>query len=292
MAQYSVSVLGAGRVGSTLAVALARRGYALRQVISRQRKVAEGVVAMAGAGRACDDYRQIQDVDVLFLTVSDGAIESTAQELASHLHPPKVVCHCSGALSSTVLHALKEKGCWTASAHPLQSFAQVDTALKSLPGTRWALEGHPQAVDMLSVVVRDLKGVPLTIATERKTEYHAAAVMACNYFVSLVSLSTQLLERAGVPREEGLRALLPLIQGTVDNMATVGIPQALTGPISRGDVSTVDRHLQAIGSDPLVDGVYRLLATEAVHLASAQANPPAKEKADTLLQLLTQAQKR
>eukprot|EP00124_Ichthyophonus_hoferi_P003848 Ihof_evm4s366 gene=Ihof_evmTU4s366 len=224
----SFSVIGPGHVGATLAVALTRKGYNLKHVYSRSRLCAENIVKMVGAGRAMTDYSQALETDILLLTVPDSAIKSVSNALfhatANQNHKlGTIVCHCSGALPSTIMEVLTNRGCLIGSAHPLQSFADILSTIRSLSGTRWAIEGNKHAVTELIAMVKRLEGIPLQIITEKKAHYHAAAVMACNNLVSLLSLSTRLFANSGVSHEEALQALIPLVKGTVENVNRLGL---------------------------------------------------------------------
>nr|MDJ0974330.1 DUF2520 domain-containing protein [Planctomycetota bacterium] len=160
----------------------------------------------------------------------------------------------------------------------LQSFADVDTAVRMLPDTFFFLEGDEEAVDILRSTVIALGGRPITMGSQGKALYHAGAAAASNFLVTLIEYAVQLFFRAGVPRETALGALLPLIKGTVENLEAVGLPDALTGPIARGDVGTVKRHMKALESIP-GDTVrlYRLLGWRTVDLALRKGNLEAED---------------
>ena len=130
--------------------------------------------------------------------------------------------------------------------HPLQSFANIEEALETLPGSFFAIEGDAEALPVLQELSQELGGKPLLIRASQKPLYHLAASIASNYLVSLIHLSLRFLKEVGLPEEEGLKALLPLIDGTIKNIRQFGPTQALTGPIARGDRDVVKGHIQAI----------------------------------------------
>ncbi len=257
-----ISIVGAGRVGTTLAAALVGAGHTLVAVVSRRLSSAEQAVSLAGAGQASTELKTAMQADLLLLTVPDDQLGSLAGSLTAYDCP--AVCHTSGAASSEVLAPLPRR----ASAHPLQTFAEPQAALENLPGTYWALEGEPTLLPQLELLVRDLQGHPLQIRTEQKVLYHAGAVMACNYLTAVQSIAVRMLSQAGIDPAQGLAALLPLVQGTLNNLSRVGLPEALTGPVSRGDVETIGRHLDQLPDE--FDAIYRLLGKEAIALAGAQ----------------------
>jgi predicted short-subunit dehydrogenase-like oxidoreductase (DUF2520 family) len=163
----------------------------------------------------------------------------------------------------------------------------VEAAVRALPDTFWFLEGDKGAIDILRSVVIALEGHPVEIGAGAKALYHAGAAAASNFLVTLVDYAVTLLERAGVPHEVALPALLPLIRGTVANIESLGLPDALTGPIARADVGTVRQHLRALQHMPGdVTRLYRHLARKTVELA-VRKGTLGREDADKLLELLS-----
>jgi predicted short-subunit dehydrogenase-like oxidoreductase (DUF2520 family) len=210
---------------------------------------------------------------VVFITTPDDTIQSTCRAIAQHdgFDKGSVVIHCSGALSSAILSSAKDCQALVASLHPLQSFASVEQAEKSLPGSYFAVEGEASALAVVRQLVHDLGGILLEIGPGGKTLYHAAAVVASNYLVTLLDVALSLNRLAGMPQEVSFKALLPLIEGTLKNIGAKGIPQALTGPIARGDVETVKAHLQAIEKySAEIVTLYKVLGRHTVDLAKAK----------------------
>jgi predicted short-subunit dehydrogenase-like oxidoreductase (DUF2520 family) len=197
-----------------------------------------------------------------------------------------VAIHCSGALSSEILSSARECGAMVASLHPLQSFASADQAVSLVPGSFCTIEGDRDALLIVRQIVEDLGGTVLEIAAEKKTLYHAGAVAASNYLVTLIHLALKLNEAAGLPGDTSFNALLPLIRGTLANIRAKGIPCALTGPVARGDVATVSGHVKAIEKDaPELLPLYSCLGLCTVDLAKAKGtlNRVAAEKLVALL---------
>ena len=172
--------------------------------------------------------------------------------------------------------------------HPSsQSFADVETAITNLPGSFFFLEGDEEAVDVLRSVVISLDGRPVPLDSASKALYHAAACAASNFLVTLVDYAASLMTKAGVPPDVAIPALLPLVAGTVRNLEAVGIPEALTGPISRGDIGTVRNHLAALRKAPgdLVR-LYVALARKTVEVALRKGRIE-RQTADAFLTLLS-----
>jgi predicted short-subunit dehydrogenase-like oxidoreductase (DUF2520 family) len=244
---------------------------------------------LTGAERFSDcPWEVTRGADVVFITTPDDLIESTCMSISEHSAFDKkaVVIHCSGALSSDILSSARDCGAVVATLHPLQSFASVDQAVGLVPGSFCTIEGDESALPIVRQMVEDLGGILLEITAEKKTLYHAAAVAASNYLVTLIHLALDLSEAAGLPSDTSFNALLPLIRGTLSNIGRQGIPGGLTGPIARGDVATVSAHLKAIEKDaPEVLLLYRCLGLYTVDLAKAKGTLD-KEAGDKLAGLL------
>ena len=259
--------VGAGTVGTALAVSLAKRGFAVVAVGSRSKASAEGLAARIGGCAIYDDAQGVVDAaDLIFVTTPDDAIAPVVAEFA--WRPGKAVVHCSGAASVDILEPARKAGAQVGAFHPLQSFSSIEAAIANLPGSTFALEGAEPLLSQLKELAGALGGTVVVLKPGDKVLYHAAAVIACNYFYTLAKLSTDLWEQFGVSRADALRALLPLIQGTVNNLANVGLPQALTGPIARGDLGTIKAHLQALSQRaPEMVATYRELGLQTIPLA-------------------------
>ncbi|MBW2305818.1 MAG: DUF2520 domain-containing protein [Deltaproteobacteria bacterium] len=267
---FTIGIVGTGRVGSSVGILLSRKGYRVifyDHTFGKARKAARRA---RGAGAVENLREAAREADTVFLTTQDDRIAEADAEIAGcgALRPGTVVAHSSGVHASSLLSACRGRGCSVGSMHPLQTVANTSSGIRNLPGSYFCVEGDPQAVEILSLLAADLEGHLLTIPTASKPLYHAAAVMACNYFVGLVGAALDAAERIPVARDEALRALLPLIQGTVKNLAAQGMPHALTGPVARGDVRTVSQHMDIIGClCPEVLELYKLMGSHTLKVA-------------------------
>ena len=154
--------------------------------------------------------------------------------------------------------------------HPLQSFASADYKTNPFQGIIVSLEGEDPAVNTAKTIAADLGGTVVTLLTEAKTLYHASAVVASNYLVTLLDLAVRLIEEAGVKRQDAFNLLKPLIEGTLSNIGKVGVQKALTGPIVRGDVKTVEKHIEEIlFKRPELLALYKMLAFYTIDIAAA-----------------------
>jgi predicted short-subunit dehydrogenase-like oxidoreductase (DUF2520 family) len=268
------AIVGCGKVGVTLARHLAAAGYRPVAFASRRSASAHTAAEAAGGGRVCREaWEATGDADVVFITTPDGTIQTIAQTLADHkgLKRGAVVLHCSGALASTVLAPVCEGGAHTGSLHPLQSFAAPVLTHNPFKGIVMAAEGDDAALAICREVAGALEAEFLVLETENKALYHAAAVVASNYLVTLLAVATRLLEGSGIPPEAALKVLLPLVRGTLQNVTERGVTQALTGPIARGDRDTVAAHCRKIGESlPDLLPFYRLMGAHTLPLAADQ----------------------
>lgn len=270
----SFAVVGCGKVGTALAIYLNAAGYRAAGVASISLASAKQTARTIGSDRFGDRPWEITpSAEVVFITTPDGAIADTCEALSRNrgFAPGSVVLHCSGALPSTILSAAKTCGAHIGSMHPLQSFASKDYTANPFQGIIISLEGEDRAIETAASASADLGGTCVTIRTQDKTLYHAAAVTASNYLVALLDLALELIGAAGVPAPDRFAVLKPLIEGTLSNIGAVGIPDALTGPIVRGDVETVTRHIEEIErKTPELLDIYKALGFHTVGVAQAR----------------------
>ena len=243
-AKPAIAVLGPGRLGRTLAAALAGAGYRVRLASSR---VVEEAQDAADAS------------DVAFLTVPDGAIAGVAAVV--EWRPGQLVAHCSGSRGLEVLAVAEQSGALIGCLHPLQSFPP-DPAPERFAGITCGIEGQSPADAILEGIAAALGARTVRLAGVDRALYHAAAVLIANDAVALASAATRAWTLAGLPETAARGALAPLLLGAAQSIATLPLAEALTGPIARGDVATVERHLGALARDPTLAALYRALATE------------------------------
>ena len=179
--------------------------------------------------------------------------------------------HCSGADSLDILDPAAEAGARVGAFHPLQTFASITHALENIPGSTFALEAEEPLLSTLKEMAIALNGRWIELKPGDKVIYHTAAVFACNYLVTLVKLATDLWQTFDVPPAEATQALLPLLRGTINNLDNVGLPNCLTGPIARGDLGTIRKHLAALEARaPALLPAYRELGRQTIPIALAK----------------------
>ncbi len=253
---------------------LGKAGYRISGVVTTDLETARTAAEATGAERfSVCPWEVTRGADIVFITTPDDLIESTCARISENkgFERNAVVIHCSGALSSDILSSARDSEAVVATLHPLQSFASTDQAVSLVPGSFCTIEGDQDALPIVRQIVEDIGGILLEIEARKKTLYHAAAVAACNYLVTLIYLALELDKIAGLTSDSSYGALLPLIKGTLSNIGKKGIPGALTGPIARGDVATVSAHLKAIEKDaPKFLALYKCMGLYTVDLAKAK----------------------
>ncbi|MBL7180052.1 MAG: Rossmann-like and DUF2520 domain-containing protein [Pseudomonadota bacterium] len=270
----SFAIVGCGKVGKALGKFLTAAGYRAAGFAGRSLSSAREAADIARSGHCSDaPWEVTRNADIVFITTPDGAIKDTCDSISRNngFAGNVIVLHCSGALPSTILSAAKVHGAYTGSMHPLQSFASADYDFNPFRGIIVTVEGDNEAVLAAKEIASDLSATAVTLLTEAKTLYHASAVVASNYLVTLLDLAFRLINAAGIAGQDAFNVLKPLIDGTLANIEKVGIPKALTGPIVRGDVETVEKHLKEIGSkNPELLALYKTLGFHTIAIAKAK----------------------
>ena len=261
--------IGVGTVGVALARKLSDAGYPVTAVSSKNGDSARKLAGTIDGCRPVNNQGVADAAELVLIATPDDAIAEVARGVG--WHRGQGVVHLSGADSVDILQPAREDGASVGAFHPLQTFASVAQAIENIPGSTFALEAEEPLLATLKEMAEAVGGHWIELEASDKTIYHAAAVMACNYLVTLMKLSTDLWDKFGVPRQEAVRALLPLVRGTLHNIETVGIPGCLTGPIARGDTGTVSKHIQALRkSAPELLDAYRELGLQTVPIALAK----------------------
>lgn len=287
----SISIIGIGRVGQTLANALQSAGYLIVALVfhdsARGRKSRRLFPQNTFPGTlllGSHQLAQLPTTDLILITTPDDSIAATAEQLASiqnGAHPGeyrRVVMHTSGALSSEALAPLAAAGFSIGSIHPLVAIDPADGD-STLRGGFYCIEGDKAAVSSAKSIAEDLGGRPIIIKPQQKVLYHAAALMASPHLVALFDLALELMSNSGVKWADARKMLLPLVEGTVKNLRARHPSTALTGTFARGDIGTVERHLKVLsgGKLPLEAlEIYKLLGLRSLQLAEENGLDPRK----------------
>lgn len=266
----TIGFIGAGTTGTALAVRLAQQRYQVIAVSSRSLTSAEKLAEKVSGCKVYKAAQEVADVaQLVFITTPDDIIPQVAAEV--QWHNEQNVIHCSGAHSVDILEPAKQRGANTGCLHPLQTFASVEQAIDNIPGSTFAVEAEEPLLTRLKEMATNLEGDWVILKSGDKVLYHAAAVIACNYLVTLVKLATDLWQTFGVPQAKATKALMPLLQGTLSNIENVGLPTCLTGPIARGDLGTIRKHLEALEKEnPSLLGTYKELGLQTIPIALAK----------------------
>jgi predicted short-subunit dehydrogenase-like oxidoreductase (DUF2520 family) len=294
MTAKTVAIIGAGRVGSSVGWLLRRVGYRIAGVAARSAASAGQAASFIGQGQPTTDLMQAASgADLIFITTPDRVIQQACEMIAASgaLASDRLVLHMSGAHSLGLLSSALKVGAHRAVLHPLQSLASREQGIKILPGSYFRIEADPEATALAREIVRALGGIELvmpkwTSDEESAALYHAGAVAVSNYFVALVHYGLKFYQALGADQQEALKAVFPLIKGTLHNIETLGIPDALTGPIMRGDSETVRGHLAAMRTKaPELIPLYTEMARETIEVARNKGSID-QQKAEELLILI------
>jgi predicted short-subunit dehydrogenase-like oxidoreductase (DUF2520 family) len=248
----SVSIVGAGRVGRTLARCLRRRGWRIDAVVARSTRRARPAVHWIGGGKPRGRLTpEALSADVILIATPDAVVAKVAKDLARVAGKNlkgKVVLHTSGALDHRVLVPLALRGAATGSLHPMQTFTGRE--VPNLRDVVFAIEGVPAARRVATQIARELGGAPIVIDAKGKAAYHAAGTLVAGHALALVEAATQVLARLGFTRRLALKALLPLMRQMLENFEAVGPRASWTGPVARGDYAVVSAHAEALRRYP------------------------------------------
>jgi predicted short-subunit dehydrogenase-like oxidoreductase (DUF2520 family) len=275
-----IGFIGAGTVGTALAVLLSRKGYNFVGASRRNSTSSGRPERIVSNFHLLESNQAVADAaDLVFITTPDDAIATVVSEV--EWREGQSVVHCSGADSTAVLEPARISGAMVGAFHPLQTFAGVERAIENIPGSTFALEAEEPLLTTLKDMATAVGGNWIELKAGDKAAYHAAAVIACNYLVTLVKLSTDLWQTFSVPKEQAIHALLPLIRGTLHNIETIGIPDCLTGPIARGDTGTINKHLQTLQEKaPDLLSSYLELGRQTVPIALAKGKINEKQASE------------
>ena len=267
-----IGIVGAGAVGTALGAAVHRAGWPGVAVASRDDARRERFRSLVPTVRAFVEAPAILDeAELIILTVPDDAIERLAGEL--RLYSGQALIHTSGVLGAEVLEPARAAGTQVGAFHPLVAFADTERAIQALHGATVAVEGDDQLASLLAWMAEALGATAVRLAPGSKAAYHAAAVLAAGGFVALLDAIAELGRAAGLDEPGSLAVYGGLIEQTLGNARALGITAALTGPMTRGDVGTLARHLEALERlAPAALPLYRAAAEREIALAEARGS--------------------
>ncbi len=268
----NIGFIGAGKVGISFGMYLNANGIHVSGYFSENLEDTKLASVKTQSKIYIDLKDLICDSDIIFITTSDDSIELVKDNIikeASDNLKHKIIAHMSGSYSSDILKELIVYDCYTYSVHPLQSFAEIDSSVDKLSGTMFTIEGSEEKILVLEQLLKKLENKYFKIDTQNKELYHVGACVVSNYLVTLIDLGLSFFKEIGINESDGMDALSPLIDGTLENIKRLGTKNALTGPIARGDVETIESHMRSIKTntpDKLM--FYKLMALKTLDISS------------------------
>ena len=280
--QRRIGFIGAGVLGSGLALALNRAGYDVHAVASLNRQSAEQLAARIPGCQSLPSNQDVCDAaDLVFITTPDAAITPVAAAL--RWTPGQEVVHCCGASGRELLQPAADQGAITGAIHPFQTFAGIadaDEAARRLSGATFAVSAAGSLERFLMELAEDLGGHPVIVGDEFRALYHVSAVLSCGYLATLLHAAAGIWESANLSEEDGLRAVVAIARATLENVARLGSEASVTGPLARGDVAVVRQHLEALKRDkPQLARLYAELTELSLPLARRKGLTPEGENA-------------
>lgn len=263
------AIIGAGMVGTAIGFLLKKAGHNITAMADLSAAHLKRARSYTGAAGFRYPSQAADLADYLLITTPDDRIGSVCEAIVGGSSVKgKKVFHMSGAGGLDLLQSSALAGASVASIHPLQSFSSIDSAITNIPGSYFGVTASAGSKKISADIVRDLKGIPIDITPAQKPLYHAAACIASNYLVSLMSIVESIYLSIGFSEKDARKAYLPLVYGSLKNIEKQGCAKALTGPIARGDSGTVQKHIEAMACNlPAYSSLYKELGMIAVELA-------------------------
>lgn len=256
-------------MGSTLARGLDRAGYPIRSLYNQTVTKASELASELGVDEWSSFPVDVHSLgDLVFLTIPDDRIEEVANKLADlgKDFSDYIICHCSGFKTRAVLKPLEQKNALTAAFHPMQTFNK-ESGADSFNNIFFDIEAADDSRAALTAVARNLGAESIFVSANDKSFLHAAGVMASNYLVTLLDTASELGSKGTLDKAEVLQLLEPLVQQTITNARQSGTTTALSGPIARGDISTIEQHLQLLQDQPALQELYKAMGKQTIEVA-------------------------
>ncbi|MBU4483724.1 MAG: DUF2520 domain-containing protein [Actinobacteria bacterium] len=255
--RINLCIIGAGRVGTTVSYTLAEKelpNIKLKAMSSRSMESLNRAKKILGSKAAGviftrENSKAVSQANCILICTPDDVINSVCSDIfkdKSKDFKNYYAIHFSGSKSLEVLNSARAAGAEIASIHPLKSFASIEEAIKSLPGTIFGITySSAESKKMAEFLVKSLGGEIIEVENNKKPLYHAAACVASNYLVTLINYAVLIHKKMGIKPEDSLKGLMGLVEGTISNIKKMGTEKSLTGPIARGDVGTIKEHVKS-----------------------------------------------
>lgn len=260
-----IGFIGAGKVGFSLGKYFSDNSISLSGYYSKNINSSKEAAEFTNS----ECYSSIQDLiynsDIIFITTPDAVIKSVWDSICTKNINNKIICHCSGSLSSQVFSNIEDHNSYGYSIHPLFAFSDKYNSHKKLSEAFITIEGSKKYIEYFKGFFMSLGNKVKIISKENKDKYHASAVFASNEIIALIKIAVDLLKDCGFSEEEGTSALYPLIINNINNVYSNGIVKALTGPIERGDAITIKKHLKCLNEEDTK--IYKLLSKKLLEIS-------------------------
>lgn len=280
-----IGFIGAGKAGCSLGKYFSEKARHAELQVTGYYSLIDEEARWAAAYTESLQFTSIDEVvavsDTIILSTPDGAIKNVWKSMKKENIDRKVICHLSGSLSSDVFSGIEDSGAYPISIHPMFAFSNKESIYKQLNDVSFTLEGHPIAIEQWKNVFAKLGNEAIEISKEVKPKYHAAASLLSNHVIAVLNTGYQLLEECGFSKEEARRFSSILVEKNVEQVIDTGCVSALTGPIERGDVETVDKHLSVIGQK--ASKLYRACGTELLEIAKTKNTDRDYTELETIL---------
>ncbi len=282
-ARERFAILGPGKAGTAIGHLLRMAGHEITSVAGRRLEASRVAASYTGGTATTDFVLAARSAGCVLITTSDDAIETVCSAVAAAggFGAGSKVVHTSGVGGLDILETARRQGARVGCLHPIQTFADVESAIAKIPGSTFGVTADEDILSWADGIVGDLGGIPFHVSAEDKPLYHAAACMASNYLVTLMYLVEEVYGRMGLSRDEARRAFWPLVKGTIANVETRGTIPSLTGPIARGDGGSVRKHLRGFRNRfPELTKLYRELGLFTAEVAGRKGTVPQDKLAD------------
>ncbi len=265
-----VGFIGAGKVGNTLGKYFEQNNIELTGYYDTDINVALEAADFTRSGMYTSLSELVKSSDMIFITTTDSTIENVWGDVKELSIENKIFCHCSGALSSDIFKGIEEKGAFGYSIHPLFSCSSKTSSYKNLYDALITIEGSKERLLEVEELFKGLGNKTKIIDSSQKIKYHAAAVFASNQTIALAGQAADILEQCGFTRYEAIKSILFLMGHAIENIEIQGLAEALTGPVERNDIVTVQKHLQVLSEEE--KRIYISLSRKLVEIAKVK-NP-------------------
>ncbi|MDD3184279.1 MAG: DUF2520 domain-containing protein [Anaerostipes sp.] len=277
-----VGFIGAGKVGCSLGAYFVHQGIQVVGFTSRSETSAKEAGKLTHTQHISNIESLVTICDVLFITVSDDSIASVWEQIKTLPIQGKFICHCSGSLSSTIFSGIESTGAYGYSIHPMFPFQSKTIPYEELSQAVICVEGDTRKLEDVFTLFSCLPNEAIFVKTKEKAKYHGAAVFASNLVVALMEEAIELLEECGFTRENAIKALKPLAMQNLNHIFESGPKEALTGPVERNDMGTVQKHLEVFSKEER--DMYLLLSKKLVKIAKEKHKETDYQKMQRLLE--------